>query len=515
VTFKNIDYKMIVVLGDSDFRNMFAESGERMSASVGKQITFYMATSNESIKLQLEQEREDMPEIIIIGTPVNEIVQKVARNKNKGRDETIRSVLEEHNKIISDSAKTKENCIHLVVPPFLRTDPEWIQDRIRLGAFYVKDFIARGGPWNVVLASTVDIVKEDLVDDDVHLNEAGKEKLYKSLEKDVLKCLENMGENMEGRNWASLIGEGNEPPTPSTLRKRTREVEEEEDEDMEEEGGPKKARLDTVLDKLDILVKEMRQDRNETKTNIDGLIKKVEEKSKAVEEIKQTVDSLKESQTKDVEITAEVREDLDSLENENLKTVVVIRKLKTSETVPQDRIALRTFIQAKARALVEKMTTKEAASNVKYAAPLFAVLDSSKKDNAPGFIPPFKIGFGSKDVAVNFRDTAVKKSKEEGSEYKGAYFTFFQSPGTRVRCILMWSVADSLKSETKDVWVNQFSPKPTMQIKENGKTRSLTFVKTMLEFKDKIGKKALDEAKKLAQKHFAGKLEKTFIAIKD
>ncbi len=37
----------------------------------------------------------------------------------------------------------------------------------------------------------------------------------------------------------------------------------------------------------------------------------------------------------------------------------------------------------------------------------------------------------------------------------------------------------------------------------------------MSEYKDKIPSKTKDEAMKLARKHFNGKIEKTFIALKD
>lgn len=79
----------------------------------------------------------------------------------------------------------------------------------------------------------------------------------------------------------------------------------------------------------------------------------------------------------------------------------------------------------------------------------------------------------------------------------------------------MWAVADALKTKTRQVWVSQ-SNKPTLQVKEGGKVvKSLTFVQTMNEYKEKIAQKTLDEAKKAAAKLFAGHLERTFLVIKD
>jgi hypothetical protein len=134
----------------------------------------------------------------------------------------------------------------------------------------------------------------------------------------------------------------------------------------------------------------------------------------------------------------------------------------------------------------------------------------------PGLVPPFKIGFSAKDVAVKFRDEAVKKAKEDGSEYKDTYFSFYQSIGTKVRCVLMWAICDVIKSTERECWVTQNLAKPTLQIKEGGRIiKSLTFVKAVNEYRDKIPAKAIEEATKIAKKHFSGKLEKTFIVLKD
>jgi hypothetical protein len=153
---------------------------------------------------------------------------------------------------------------------------------------------------------------------------------------------------------------------------------------------------------------------------------------------------------------------------------------------------------------------------VKYAAPLFSFINPSKKDNTAGLVPPFKIGFNTKDNAVAFREAAVKLSKQTDSIYKSTYFLFFQCFGTKIRSLIMWGIADSLKTDVREVWVNQAVAKPTLQIKEGGKiVKTLSYVKAVSEYRDKIPTKTLDEAKKIAKKHFSGKIKKTFIVIKD
>ncbi len=506
---------MILLLGDSNFRNMMEEHGESLSAAVGEEIKFFMATSNESIKLHLEG-RTDEPKMVVIGTPLNEIVQKYNDNKKKGRAETIREVLEEQNKLVRLAAAANTGVLFVLVPPFHRADPQWIVERISLGTFYVKDFIGDDGPWNLAVANPIKILDADLGDDKVHLNKDGKEKLRKSLQTDILMCKANLGEEQH-IDWASQIS-NSDAPTPGTLKKRPRNADVEmSDGDDEEEDTPttKKARFDTVLDRLDILVKEMREDRTVTRNEIQMVSQRVEEESKKVEEVKSTVENLQKAIHNDIDFTAQVREDIDGLENENLKNTVIVRKLP-GENVPKEKKALKAFIQSKARELVKEILDEEASKAVKYAAPLYSYIDHTKKDNKEGLVPPFKVGFAYKDVACRFKEAAVKKSKEEGSTYKQTYFTFYQSFGTKIRSILMWGACDSIKTTEKEAWVNMGAAKPTLQIKEGGRIiKTLTFVQAMNEYKGKIPTKALEEAAKLAKKHFPGKIEKTFIVIKD
>jgi hypothetical protein len=509
---------MIVIYGDSNYRNMLELHKEQLKTSLEEEIVFKMVTSNESLKTQLETLVTPAPKIIIFGTHLNEVVRTVSVNKNKGRDETIRSVIEETNRIVHASAKVRTETVHIVVPPFFRLEPQWISTRIRLGVFYVKDHMNSGSPWNVVVGSQLEATASDLVDDKVHLNVVGKEKLYKTLEKDLKNCLEQLKTGQKSLDWA--MEEGSEPATPITLRKRRRQASmPSEDEEEEGEGqGRKKAKLDTMLDKIDVLVKTIQQERSDTKVELQNLATKLVEHNATVEAVKETVEGLKSGQKADLNLTAEMREDIDGLENENLKTTVIIRKLKAAadSPVPSDKKLLRSYIQTLARKIVGEIIGQDAVIGVKYAAQLYSFIDPTKKDNREGLVPPFKIGFATKDMAVKFREAAIKLAKEVGSQYKDTYFSFFQSSGTRVRLVLMWSIADALKTDQNEVWINQNQAKPTLQMKENGKiTKTMSFVKAVTEYKEKIPQKTIEEATKLAKRTFAGNLEKTFLVLKD
>ena len=431
------------------------------------------------------------------------------------------------------------------MPPFLRQEPKWIEEKLELCLFYQKKYIDAGTQWNVAIGNPLTIAPDDLKEDNLHLTDAGMEKLYQILESDILKCKDNLGEGQETLDWSTQVSNHHDAitPKPGTIKKRMRQDDSPMESESEENSG-KKAKIDTVIDKLvniDAILQELVKDRKENKIVIKELTEKVEGNSTEVEKVKSTVEEIEKKMHGENQLTAEMREDIDGLENENLKTTVVVRKLKAKagEEVPKDKLKLRAYIQGVARKLVQAILNEEASKDVKYGAPLYSFQDPKKQDNKEGLVPPFKIGFGTKDVAVRFRDTAVKLVKEGGNgkkraipeqldeevmpaavttknEYANTYFTFFQSAGTRVRLLLMWAVADAIKTDRSEVWVNQNTSKPTLQVKEGGKiVKTLSFVQTMNQYKEKLTKKTLEEATKIAKKSFAGQLEKTFLVIKD
>jgi len=482
-------------------------------------------------------------------------------------------VIDEQNKIINVSANTpgRLGAIHLMVQPFIRQDPAWMEERVKWASFCVGDFIASRSSWNVGIGNSVGIVPTDLGPDKVHLNESGMEKLFKVLEKDLLKCKENLGEgetSQASQDWASQVIDEpmNEPPTPETMKKRQREEQQanttEDEEDVVTIRKAKKKKAEDKMDKMMDLLKEMKEDNKAARAEVSGLNDKVLITDKKVDDLKLEFDGMKEEMIKDGELTAEMREDIDGLENENLKATVIVRKLKADKAVPKDKKVLRTYIQDLARVLVCKVIgTKDAGAGVKYASTLYSFVDPTKKDNKEGLVPPFKICFNCKDDAVYFRTKAVKMAKAgkptrifDGQDWEesatmdhdqedaasqasqasqaensqssqpnqdksniceGAYFSVFQTAANRFRTTLMWAEADAIKSRARQVWVSQGN-KPTLQIKEGGKViKTLTFVQTMMEYKEKIGQKTLDDVKKAASKVYSGHLEKTFVVIKD
>jgi len=436
-----------------------------------------LATSNRAVT----------PTVILYGAPFNELVTKVTKNPAVGRDEMVKRVAKDFVATVAQSAKDHPTTLHLIIPPFMRQEPKWAEEKSELMLYYMSGNVTKTGLTNLAIGSKIDITPEDLSTDKVHLNDQGKEKLYGILESDINKCKEDIegqpGEEQssQSQSWASQMS-FTAPKTPAALRKRQRTTDL-DTSDNEMDTSRKMSRIDALFDKLEVVLGEMRENRSGTDQKVQQIETKIDE--------------------------------ADSLENENLKSVVVVRKLKAAVEVPTEKKALRSFIQNVARELVEDVLGATAKEEVKYASTLYSFIDPTKRDNQKGLIPPFRIGFKTKDMGVKFREEAVKKAKQEGSKLSSTYFTHCQSSATRIRVMLLWGIVDALKPTNPDIWVSQNASRPTLQIKENGKVRTYTFVKAMDQLGSKIAKKTLEEATKIGNKFYKGQLKKTFLILKD
>ncbi len=92
---------MILILGDSNYRNTFNTYKEGLIKEVKEDVVFELVTSNESLNLALTN-REDKPSLVIFAAPLNEIVATLTKHPTKGRDQTIKAISEKQNKITTE-----------------------------------------------------------------------------------------------------------------------------------------------------------------------------------------------------------------------------------------------------------------------------------------------------------------------------------------------------------------------------------------------------------------------------
>ncbi len=259
---------------------------------------------------------------------------------------------------------------------------------------------------------------------------------------------------------------------------------------------------------------EIREDRKLALLQTNKIEEDVAKLKESETEIRQEIQAIKSSQEDNSIFTATVREDLDAVENENLRNTILVKKMKRSTPISNDRNEQTKTIQSLARELVKDILGDE--SPIAYTSLLYTGKDGSKITE--GKMPAFKIVFKTKQQGIEFREKAVQRSKQVNDKLHKAYIASQQCVATRIRTIIMWSIADNLKNLAKgvDSWVNQGLNKPILQVKGEEKfQRSYTYVAAVQKYGDKVKEDAKGEALKLARRFFPNQIERIFIIIKD
>ena len=107
---------MIVVVGDSNYREICTTLKDKIEAEIGEKLVFRQATTNESLKIALEEEEEDggTPKVILVGANLNEIATRA--KGNKGRDEMVKTVVMEQNSAVNKWAHEHQESLVLLAP---------------------------------------------------------------------------------------------------------------------------------------------------------------------------------------------------------------------------------------------------------------------------------------------------------------------------------------------------------------------------------------------------------------
>jgi len=299
--------------------------------------------------------------------------------------------------------------------------------------------------------------------------------------------------------------------TPARRKRQLEESGEESGKGKKKKG--KESGIEAVLDKLDIMLERMNGEKATTSARFDQMEVRLEESITSQENLKKEVEKIK---TEDHSFSATVREDLDAVENLNSRDTIIIKKLAASGEIPKDKKELTSLIVTTAKELLNLVLGSD--KGMKFAAPLY--LSNNRRtlprDNERKELPPFKITFKLLSDSLEFKEKTIAASKDTQHRMYKSYIAHHQAVGTRIRLSIMWGIADVLKKEGKESWVSQSSPKPCLMVKDGGAlVRTYSYLEAVSKYGEKVEKKNLDEASKLANRFFYGQVEKVFVVLKD
>ena len=516
---ETLDFKFI---GDSNFRDLFASHREEIQS--GLVVSFDQASMVASVRTVLD-DPDFKSKVVFIGCPTNEIALK-SKNNTKSREGIIEAVVKDLFNCVNDQAHKNANIYYILCQPLMRQDPPWLEAKMEFYWSYLKTTHANTSPSNVAIGTEVQILPGDLKPDKVHLGPDGVQKLLDGLLADIKTAKEicEKGPNPnpdssknEDMELAPLSHVALKSSKKTPLRKkRSHDGSSEDDVRVtRKKRATKEDKIDMVLERMvnmDQMLKDLHNDRSSNRERFAQLEDKVEQTSLIQESLKEEIENIKQG---DNTFSATIKEDLDAVENSNLRDTVIIKKLATDKTIPTDRKELSALILETGKELLTEVMGSD--KGMKFISPLYFRNEKRipKEGDRPE-LPPFKIIFKHLPDAIEFKEKVIAASKIPTHRLSKCYVSNQQNVGTRIRLMLLWGIVDVLKKEKKESWVNQSSPKPTLQVKQSGTLiKSYSYIDAISSYGERIEKKVIDEATKLASRFFYGQVEKIFIILKD
>jgi hypothetical protein len=514
---------MIYFIGDSNLRGSIEDNQQDLEKLFNEPSIFEQAGSNEALKATLDTITDiTRYSKIYIATLLNEVTVK--GKVAKTRDEVIGTITKTQAEIVQAYAQKYPATTFIIVPPFLRLEPFWVPDKLRLISLSLKDHMEQTGLKNIKYWRTCQLEETDLVGDKIHLTEAGKRKLLESLVE-----VEN-NEQMEGLDWSDQTQSPTPTltpnPTPSRIttkttlprfnlrstNKRTRTTSESEDEKSTQKKG--RSDLEAILAKLTSLSNDMKEERAAAEEKTEAIVAKLNINIQTTANNKNKIDTLfAKMEATDVTL-ARMKEDMDALENENQKNVIMVRRLKAGTRIPTNKAELHETLKTIADELLVEVGVPT--GQIKFVALAYTNVDATKQAARPDQVPAFKIGFKNKEDAIIFKEKASKKAKDPTQRIHKVGFAYQQCAGTRIRSSILWQIATILKAEGKDAWVNSNSNKPRLHVKSGERyPREYSFIDAVENYGSKIPEDDLKEVNQQAKKLFGGQCKQLFIILKD
>ena len=507
------------LVGDSNFRDLFALHRGGIDEAAGSTVRFDLATSVASVRTVLDGPRAGQC-VTFLACPTNEIALK-SKNNTKSREGIIENVLNDFLDAINQQGLKDETSFFIICQPFLRLDPPWLKAKMEFYKTYLKTIHANLSPPNVFIGGVIEVLTDDLKADRIHLSEQGMEKLRSVIVTDigiaVRDCpilaaggvILNDEVDMDEAPLSQLIRSAKKTPL---RKKRVIEESSEDDGKTSKRKKTKEGKMDGWMSRMELMMKDLHDDRANNKIRFDKLDDKLEETIIVQENLKEQVEAIKQS---DHSFSATIMEDLDAVENANLRDTVIVKKLAADKTIPTDRKELSSMILEAGKELLTEVMGSD--KGMKYISPLYFRNDKrTPKEGDRNEFPPFKIIFKHLPDAIEFKEKVITASKIPTHRLYKCYVANQQNISTRVRLMLLWAIVDILKKEKKESWVNQSSPKPTLQVKMNGTlVKQYSYIDAISAYGERIDKKVIDEATKLASRFFYGQVEKIFIILKD
>ena len=396
-------------------------------------------------------------------------------------------VITQHVEYLGDLVTKWPNLTVCIVPPLLRTRPNWFASLLPSYTSFLISEVERLNRTGMKLFCSFVVTAEMLISDKVHLTPSAGGEFMDFLEREV--CAVKLSGTIPQ-------SEDDVEVSDSTMIELVSSEEEEESLDPN-------STLDEKLSKIFAAVSGSRSKVSKLSTRVD----------KVAASHTQLDSRLTVRRKQDNLVFARLKEEADYETNRSREDRVVITGLVPLRRTPSTHKEKKDHYISLLGDLI-----KLAIPGVEPVPSVIDVYLTVKKDRSH---PVVEAKFDSVHGAIQFRTEAAKLAKLNTGRFAGLFFTNSATLATRVRIEIMRAIATKLATETEDAYVQGFVSRPLLHYRSvdsshkvaGGADRSYTFVDAVARFGDLLMDVDLTNSYARAGHTFKGAMEHYFVVL--
>lgn len=479
----------LTIVGDSNIRNAFSGKLKRMDR-MGKCSSEYISATSLTAGYKALQDANSAT-MLVISFLLNGITDETELCRDDGEIQAkVDIIVGEYCQAILNSAETKPDCHHYVLPPFYRASPKWLTGKI--------DGITSTIIANLSTRTRVHIIPTfnttpAMLQDDVHLNSDSQNCLYNHITQYMWPETMSVDRSATKRTHSTLAS----PP-----RNASPTLDLHMDNIADTASGSATSPSSKIM-KIAPVTEPIKHDVMKPKGTIQ---EQIEELQLDNAQNKRMIGVQTGCMQNMIYQSANQADISDMLCNINSQNIVIISGISETpfglgpQPLPRD---VANKLVGCTKVHIGSITS------------VFVQKYPLPKRNT---LPDLKITFNSGPAGLLFRQQASKLRKDKVGEWGGIFVCNEPTKSTRVRIAILDTIAKALQrlpsNDGKKMFVTRFDPRPQLCIKsENHTEKRMFYIDVVEKYHSLLTEADINYARKIAGRTYGDRLRPTFAVL--
>ncbi len=479
----------LIIIGDSNIRNAFSGKLKRLDRT-GKCCSEFISATSLTAGYKALQDANNAT-MLIISFLLNGITDGTELCRDEGEIQIkVDTIVGEYCQAILNSAESKPNCQHYILPPFYRASPKWLAGKIdAITSTIIEKLSTRTGVHIIPTFNTTSAMLQD----DVHLNTEAQNNLYNHITQYMWPEAMTIDRGSTKRSHTTL--ESSPMVTSPTSDTPTGNLTE---EDTGSATGPTN-KIIKLSSPTDLTQDDVREQKG-------TITEQIEELQMDNAKIKRMMEVHTGCMQKMIYQSANQADISDMLCNINSQNVVIISGIREAPfglgflPLPRDVANklvgfTKVHIGAISNVFVQRFPFPKR-----------------------GALPDLKITFNSGAAGLLFRQQANSFRKDKMGEWGSIFVSNEPTKSTRVRIAILDTIAKALQrlpsNEGKKMFVTRYDPRPQLCFKtENHTEKRMFYIDVVEKYHSLLTEADLNFARKIAGHTYGDRLRPTFAIL--